>query len=482
MQSFPVKLHSSPPLVRQISRPKSAEPPRSPLLKRVQSAEKLSGSLSSEKKLASSRKHSLDISHSDFKKEILQRDLSLQCLPESLSESGGGGKVGIAEKGTLQKQSSRKLGAIRQDRVERRESLQKQEAIREVDSSEDETDDGSEDSQDGRRLSFRTDQDSGSGFSDEKDSLQTRRKSRSDSDSYLLLVSRSRSESKASGTLTPNLSCPKLSECRSRTLPETYLTSAAQAATLKHNTNRAHMGPRVPAKPLHELSRHDSPQSAGAQPGVALPVDSDKMEVPVCPQAGVPEIAPTPSAATSQTDAVHCPAPATLCPAPSTPCPAANVQYVTTASDPGQQGLETQCTLLDPGETTAAALGDKAASPTTPMATSVLGPVKLAVPGAKEAGHQLGSRENMQKRSDISRSESVQSMKSTCAEGAFRTCSSLNECNAAAIGQQTDTKSSELPSSADRPVVRSQSLGGLSQKLQGEGRADCPPSQTDRKT
>uniref|UniRef100_A0A669CJS7 non-specific serine/threonine protein kinase n=1 Tax=Oreochromis niloticus TaxID=8128 RepID=A0A669CJS7_ORENI len=43
-QSFPVKLHSSPPLVRQISRPKSAEPPRSPLLKRVQSAEKLRGS------------------------------------------------------------------------------------------------------------------------------------------------------------------------------------------------------------------------------------------------------------------------------------------------------------------------------------------------------------------------------------------------------------------------------------------------------
>uniref|UniRef100_A0A8B9TUH5 non-specific serine/threonine protein kinase n=1 Tax=Anas platyrhynchos TaxID=8839 RepID=A0A8B9TUH5_ANAPL len=126
IQSFPVKLHSSPPLVRQISRPKSAEPPRSPLLKRVQSAEKLAASLSSsEKKLASSRKHSLDISHSEFKKEMLQRDPS--------------GKLG-------------KLGAIRQDRVERRESLQKQEAIREVDSSEDETDDGSEDSQDGRRM------------------------------------------------------------------------------------------------------------------------------------------------------------------------------------------------------------------------------------------------------------------------------------------------------------------------------------------
>uniref|UniRef100_A0A8C6XDA9 non-specific serine/threonine protein kinase n=1 Tax=Naja naja TaxID=35670 RepID=A0A8C6XDA9_NAJNA len=141
MQSFPVKLHSSPPLARQISRPKSAEPPRSPLLKRVQSAEKLTSSLSSsEKKLPSSRKPSLDISHSEFKKDMLQRDLGLQSWQESINETSGG------------KPSSRKLGAIRQDRVERRESLQKQEAITEVDSSEDETDEGSEDSQDGKRL------------------------------------------------------------------------------------------------------------------------------------------------------------------------------------------------------------------------------------------------------------------------------------------------------------------------------------------
>lgn len=90
-QSFPVKLHSSPPLVRQISRPKSAEPPRSPLLKRVQSAEKLAASLSNSPSSPSgmaaavggaigSRKHSLDISHSDFKKETLQREPSLQSL------------------------------------------------------------------------------------------------------------------------------------------------------------------------------------------------------------------------------------------------------------------------------------------------------------------------------------------------------------------------------------------------------------------
>ncbi|KAM4548676.1 microtubule-associated serine/threonine-protein kinase 2 isoform 7-T7 [Odontesthes bonariensis] len=196
-QSFPVKLHSSPPLARQISRPKSAEPPRSPLLKRVQSAEKLASSLSSSPSspagmaaaAGASRKHSLDISHSEFKKEILQREPSLQSLQESAGEalllSAGRG----VEKGSLQKHasSSRKLGrqegdgalglapgslglapgslglapgksklkdklsAIRQDRAERRESLQKQDAIHEVDSSEDETDEGSEDSQDGRR-------------------------------------------------------------------------------------------------------------------------------------------------------------------------------------------------------------------------------------------------------------------------------------------------------------------------------------------
>lgn len=193
-QSFPVKLHSSPPLVRQISRPKSAEPPRSPLLKRVQSAEKLAASLSNpspspsggaaggDKKLGSvvgSRKHSLDISH-EFKKDILQRETGLQSLQESASEGLLSAVGRGVEKGSLQKHSSsRKLGrqegdgglgvsgslglgpgksklkdklsAIRQDRAERRESLQKQDAIHEVDSSEDETDEGSEDSQDGRR-------------------------------------------------------------------------------------------------------------------------------------------------------------------------------------------------------------------------------------------------------------------------------------------------------------------------------------------
>uniref|UniRef100_A0A8K9UUM9 non-specific serine/threonine protein kinase n=1 Tax=Oncorhynchus mykiss TaxID=8022 RepID=A0A8K9UUM9_ONCMY len=133
-QIFPVKLHSSPPLVRQISRPKSAEHPRSPLLKRVQSAEKLKLPVT-----VTGRKHSLDISHAEFKKEMLQRDPSLQ--------TSTAGSLGLAPGKSKLKD---KLSAIRQDRAERRESLQKQDAIHEVDSSEDETDEGSEDSQDGR--------------------------------------------------------------------------------------------------------------------------------------------------------------------------------------------------------------------------------------------------------------------------------------------------------------------------------------------
>ncbi|XP_006839772.1 PREDICTED: microtubule-associated serine/threonine-protein kinase 2 isoform X1 [Chrysochloris asiatica] len=136
-QAFPTKLHSSPPLSRQLSRPKSAEPPRSPLLKRVQSAEKLAAALAaSEKKLVTSRKHSLDLPHPELKKELTPREVSALEVVGTRSVLSG--------KGLLQPAPSRALGTLRQDRAERRESLQKQEAIREVDSSEDDTDEGPE--------------------------------------------------------------------------------------------------------------------------------------------------------------------------------------------------------------------------------------------------------------------------------------------------------------------------------------------------
>ncbi|OWK04855.1 hypothetical protein Celaphus_00002595, partial [Cervus elaphus hippelaphus] len=144
-QAFP-KLHLSPPLGRQLSRPKSAEPPRSPLLKRVQSAEKLAAALAaSEKKLATSRKQSLDLPHPELKKELPPREVSpLEVVGTRSVLSGKGALPG---KGVLQGAPSRALGTLRQDRAERRESLQKQEAIREVDSSEDDTDEGPDNSQ-----------------------------------------------------------------------------------------------------------------------------------------------------------------------------------------------------------------------------------------------------------------------------------------------------------------------------------------------
>ncbi|XP_062866964.1 microtubule-associated serine/threonine-protein kinase 1 [Trichomycterus rosablanca] len=91
-QTFPVKLHSSPPITRP--RPKSAEPPRSPLLKRVQSAEKLGSPLSSstspaDKKggIGAMRKHSLEVGHSDYRKEGFHCELGLQSLLETEGEN-----------------------------------------------------------------------------------------------------------------------------------------------------------------------------------------------------------------------------------------------------------------------------------------------------------------------------------------------------------------------------------------------------------
>ncbi|TSK18024.1 Microtubule-associated serine/threonine-protein kinase 1 [Bagarius yarrelli] len=90
-QSFPVKLHSSPPIIRP--RPKSAEPPRSPLLKRVQSAEKLGSPLTSssciDKKggIGAMRKHSLEVGHSDYRKEGFHCELGLHSLLETEGEN-----------------------------------------------------------------------------------------------------------------------------------------------------------------------------------------------------------------------------------------------------------------------------------------------------------------------------------------------------------------------------------------------------------
>lgn len=88
-QSFPAKLHSSPPVVRP--RPKSAEPPRSPLLKRVQSAEKLGSPLTQPSSTGGLggplRKHSLEVQHSEYRKDAFLSELGLQSLLETEGEN-----------------------------------------------------------------------------------------------------------------------------------------------------------------------------------------------------------------------------------------------------------------------------------------------------------------------------------------------------------------------------------------------------------
>lgn len=109
-QSFPAKLHSSPPVVRP--RPKSAEPPRSPLLKRVQSAEKLGTSLGADKKGAL-RKHSLEVGHPDFRKDF-HGELALHSLAESDGETppveGPGAPLQVAVRRLGRQESPLSLG------------------------------------------------------------------------------------------------------------------------------------------------------------------------------------------------------------------------------------------------------------------------------------------------------------------------------------------------------------------------------------
>ncbi|XP_066472775.1 microtubule-associated serine/threonine-protein kinase 4 isoform X2 [Tiliqua scincoides] len=109
-QAFPSKMHSPPTIVRHIVRPKSAEPPRSPLLKRVQSEEKLAPSYGCDKKHLCSRKHSLEVTQEEVNREVSQRDITLQSLEENVLDAPSLTRVRPAEQGCLKRPISRKLG------------------------------------------------------------------------------------------------------------------------------------------------------------------------------------------------------------------------------------------------------------------------------------------------------------------------------------------------------------------------------------
>ncbi|KAM5264739.1 microtubule-associated serine/threonine-protein kinase 4 isoform 3-T3 [Ctenodactylus gundi] len=115
-QAFPSKMHSPPTIVRHIVRPKSAEPPRSPLLKRVQSEEKLSPSYGSDKKHLCSRKHSLEVTQEEVQREQSQREVTLQSLEENVCDTPSLSRARPVEQGCLKRPVSRKLG--RQESVD----------------------------------------------------------------------------------------------------------------------------------------------------------------------------------------------------------------------------------------------------------------------------------------------------------------------------------------------------------------------------
>ncbi|XP_070268201.1 microtubule-associated serine/threonine-protein kinase 4 isoform X4 [Myotis yumanensis] len=116
VQAFPSKMHSPPTIVRHIVRPKSAEPPRSPLLKRVQSEEKLSPAYGSDKKHLCSRKHSLEVTQEEVQREPTQREVTLQSLEETACDTPALSRARPVEQGCLKRPASRKLG--RQESVD----------------------------------------------------------------------------------------------------------------------------------------------------------------------------------------------------------------------------------------------------------------------------------------------------------------------------------------------------------------------------
>ncbi|RVE66072.1 hypothetical protein OJAV_G00122900 [Oryzias javanicus] len=145
--AFPAKIHSPPTIVRHIVCPKSAEPPRSPLLQRVQSEEKLAPSYTGDKKHVCPRKHSLEVTQEEVQDEELKEHSADETCGEPLPVS----RLRPVEQGCLKRPPSRKVGrqesveeldkeklkckmvVKRQDWSERRESLQKQDALHECD-------------------------------------------------------------------------------------------------------------------------------------------------------------------------------------------------------------------------------------------------------------------------------------------------------------------------------------------------------------
>ncbi|XP_063003451.1 microtubule-associated serine/threonine-protein kinase 3 isoform X2 [Elgaria multicarinata webbii] len=141
-QAFQGKTLSPPTVVRQASRPRSADGARSPLLKRVQSAEKIPGVLA-EKKMAGGRQLMLEMPVSGDE-------------GESSGGEAGAGAPRLRDWPTERHERDQEVVVMRRLNLsERRDSFKKQEAVQEVSFDEPEPASGGEDPAESKPMAWR---------------------------------------------------------------------------------------------------------------------------------------------------------------------------------------------------------------------------------------------------------------------------------------------------------------------------------------
>uniref|UniRef100_A0A4W3H9S4 non-specific serine/threonine protein kinase n=1 Tax=Callorhinchus milii TaxID=7868 RepID=A0A4W3H9S4_CALMI len=128
---------SPPTIVRHAARPRSAEPPRSPLLKRVQSAEKLSAAYLADKKALGLWKHTLEVPQGEGLQATGEMEIDLQpTVSRPLPEHGRLVHAGSPRlrdwTGEIHERDQDIVVMRKLKWSERRDSFKKQEAVQEV--------------------------------------------------------------------------------------------------------------------------------------------------------------------------------------------------------------------------------------------------------------------------------------------------------------------------------------------------------------